>query len=56
MCLYELKEVSLVVRKERCGNTAAVREGKQMNFHDISAEVHRVCAPGRKMSASAPAV
>ena len=56
MRLYELKEVNLAVRKERCGNTAAVREGKQMSFHDISAEIDRGGAPGRKMCASAPAV
>ena len=56
MCLYELKEVNLVVRKERCGNTAAVREDMQMSVPDISAEVHRGGAPGRKMSVSAPAV
>jgi len=56
MHLYELKEVNLAVSEERCGNTAAVREGKQLSALYISAEVHRGGAPGRKMCASAPAV
>ena len=56
MRLYELKEMNLAVIKTRCGNTAAVREGEQFNVSDISAEVHRGGAPGRKMCASAPAV